>query len=41
MKKYIITDIDIVGLSFSALAQGLQRDMQFWRPYDQRGLNIF
>lgn len=41
MKKYIIAAIAIVGLSFSALAQGLQRDMQFWRPYDQRGLNIF
>ncbi|WP_373523955.1 hypothetical protein [Aquiflexum sp.] len=41
MKKLIIAAIAIVGLSFSALAQGLQRDMQFWRPYDQRGLNIF
>jgi len=41
MKNYIITAIAIIGLSFSAIAQGLQRDMQFWRPYDQRGLNIF
>jgi hypothetical protein len=41
MKNYLITAIAIIGISFSGLAQGLQRDMQFWRPYDQRGLNIF
>lgn len=33
--------IAIAGLSVSAMAQGLQRDMQFWRSYDQRGINVF
>ena len=41
MKKYFIAAIAFVGLSLSTLAQGLQRDLQFWRPYDQRGINIF
>jgi len=41
MKNHIITALALIGISFSGLAQGLQRDMQFWRPYDQRGLNIF
>ncbi|MFD2200647.1 hypothetical protein [Shivajiella indica] len=41
MKKHIIAAIALIGISLSGLAQGLQRDMQFWRPYDQRGINIF
>ncbi|PSL02298.1 hypothetical protein [Cecembia rubra] len=41
MKKVLFSAIAIIGLVFSGMAQGLQRDMQFWRPYDQRGLNIF
>lgn len=41
MKKYFIATIAFVVLSLSTFAQGLQRDMQFWRPYDQRGINIF
>lgn len=39
MKKYLITAL--VAASFSAFAQGPQRDIQFWRPYDQRGINVF
>ncbi len=41
MKKLIITAIAFLGILFSGMAQGLQRDVQFWRPYDQRGINIF
>lgn len=41
MKKQLLTMIAIAGLSVSAMAQGLQRDMQFWRSYDQRGINVF
>jgi hypothetical protein len=41
MKKYFIAAIAFVGLSLSTFAQGLQRDLQFWRPYDQRGINVF
>ncbi|RZS97096.1 hypothetical protein [Cecembia calidifontis] len=41
MKKVLFSAIAVIGLVFSGMAQGLQRDMQFWRPYDQRGLNIF
>lgn len=41
MKKLFISAIVLLGMVFSASAQGLQRDMQFWRPYDQRGLNVF
>jgi hypothetical protein len=41
MKKYVIAAIALIGFSLSGLAQGLQRDMQFWRPYDQRGINVF
>ncbi|WP_114747797.1 hypothetical protein [Pleomorphovibrio marinus] len=28
-------------ISANGIAQGLQKDLQFWRPYDQRGINIF
>ncbi|MFD2036640.1 hypothetical protein ACFSKL_17685 [Belliella marina] len=41
MKKQILTLIAIAGLSVTAMAQGLQRDMQYWRSYDQRGINVF
>ncbi len=41
MKKYILSLIAIAGLSAASMAQGLQRDMQFWRSYDQRGINVF
>ena len=41
MKKQLIAAIALLGFALSAGAQGLQRDMQFWRPYDKRGINIF
>ncbi|SDZ36351.1 MULTISPECIES: hypothetical protein [Rhodonellum] len=41
MKKYILTMVALGGISMSLMAQGLQRDMQYWRSYDQRGLNVF
>jgi hypothetical protein len=41
MKKQILTIMAIAGLSVAAVAQGLQRDMQYWRSYDQRGVNVF
>jgi hypothetical protein len=41
MKKYLISAVLAAGISATGLAQGLQRDIQYWRPYDQRGVNIF
>lgn len=41
MKKQLIATVVLAVMGFSAMAQGLQRDMQFWRPYDKRGINIF
>lgn len=41
MKKYLMTAVMAAGISAAGLAQGLQRDAQFWRPYDQRGINVF
>jgi hypothetical protein len=41
MKKYLMTAVMAAGISAAGLAQGLQRDAQFWRPYDQRGVNVF
>lgn len=41
MKKNFIATLAFVVLSLSTYAQGLQRDLQFWRPYDQRGINVF
>jgi hypothetical protein len=29
------------ALSIGGAAMGQQRDLQYWRPYDQRGLNVF
>jgi hypothetical protein len=31
----------VAACNLSAISQGLQRDVQFWRSYDQRGVNIF
>lgn len=39
MKKNILILAGAILCSFSSLAQ--QRDMQFWRAYDQRGINVF
>lgn len=41
MKKYLLSAVIAAGISATGLAQGLQRDIQYWRPYDQRGVNIF
>ncbi len=41
MKKNLLILFAIAGLSVAAVAQGLQRDMQYWRSYDQRGVNVF
>jgi hypothetical protein len=39
MKKNILFLAGAILLSFSSFSQ--QRDMQFWRAYDQRGINVF
>lgn len=41
MKKYLFTALVAAGISATGLSQGLQRDVQYWRPYDQRGVNVF
>ena len=41
MKKHLFSAILAAGISATGLAQGLQRDVQYWRPYDQRGVNFF
>ncbi len=41
MKKYLMSAVLAAGISATGLAQGLQRDVQYWRPYDQRGINVF
>ncbi|MDP2040519.1 MAG: hypothetical protein Q8S14_11115 [Algoriphagus sp.] len=41
MKNYLLSAILAAGISATGLAQGLQRDVQYWRPYDQRGINVF
>lgn len=41
MKKYLIAAVLVIGTTFTAFSQGLQRDVQYWRPYDQRGVNVF
>lgn len=33
--------IFLILLSGKIYSQGLQGDLQFWRPYDQRGINVF
>lgn len=41
MKKYLIAAVLAAGCTTVAFSQGLQRDVQYWRPYDQRGINVF
>jgi hypothetical protein len=41
MKKFLLTAIAFAFFSITAFAQGIQRDMQFWRAPDQRGINVF
>ncbi|GAB2483452.1 hypothetical protein [Algoriphagus taiwanensis] len=41
MKKYLFSALVAAGISATGLSQGLQRDVQYWRPYDQRGINVF
>ena len=41
MKKLILLSFTSLMLVFGAMAQGVQRDMQFWRSPDQRGLGVF
>jgi len=41
MKKYLMSAVLAAGISATGLAQGLQRDVQYWRSYDQRGVNVF
>ncbi|MFN3997191.1 hypothetical protein [Algoriphagus sp.] len=41
MKKYLMSAVFAAGISATGVAQGLQRDVQYWRPYDQRGVNVF
>lgn len=41
MKKLFISAIMFAGLASAAMSQGLQRDLQFWRSYDQRGVGVF
>ncbi|WP_268036454.1 hypothetical protein [Algoriphagus sp. PAP.12] len=41
MKKYLIAAAFAAGSFTAVFAQGLERDVQYWRPYDQRGINIF
>ncbi len=41
MKKLLVLSFASLMLAFGAMAQGVQRDMQFWRSPDQRGLGVF
>ena len=41
MKKLIIAAVLAAGCATAAFSQGLQRDVQYWRPYDKRGVNVF
>ncbi len=41
MKKLILLSFTSLMLVFGAMAQGVQRDLQFWRSPDQRGLGVF
>nr|MBI1229403.1 hypothetical protein [Cytophagales bacterium] len=40
MKKYVFL-MGIAGLLSAQLLAQNSRDLQFWRPYDQRGINVF
>ncbi|MCH7408354.1 hypothetical protein MM239_03015 [Belliella sp. DSM 111904] len=41
MKKHVLLFIAMFATVAFTMAQGLQRDMQYWRTYDQRGVNVF
>lgn len=41
MKKFITAALLVAGCATAAFSQGLQRDVQYWRSYDQRGINVF
>lgn len=41
MKKIVLSLGLMLGLSLSSFAQITLSDMQYWRPYDKRGLNTF
>ncbi len=41
MKSFLIAAALVAGSATAAISQGIQRDVQFWRPYDQRGVNVF
>ena len=41
MKKRLLSLALLAGVQLNAIAQMTLGDMPYWRPYDQRGLNIF
>jgi len=41
MKKILLASLVLVVGAFEGMSQGLQRDVPFWRPYDQRGVGTF
>jgi hypothetical protein len=41
MKKIISSVLLVLGLTTTMYSQGILSDMQYWRPYDQAGLNMF
>lgn len=41
MKKIISSVLLVLGLTTTMYGQGILSDMQYWRPYDQSGLNMF
>ncbi|WP_187261081.1 hypothetical protein [Pontibacter beigongshangensis] len=41
MKKLALSLGLLFGLNMGAMAQLTLSDMQYWRPYDKRGLNVF
>jgi hypothetical protein len=41
MKKLALSLGLLLGLNLGAMAQLTLSDMQYWRPYDKRGLNVF
>jgi hypothetical protein len=41
MKKLLLASLVLAVGSFEGMSQGLQRDVPFWNPYDQRGVGSF
>jgi hypothetical protein len=41
MKKYLLSLGLLAGLQLSSYAQMTLGDLPYWRPYDQRGINVF